>query len=117
MLIGASFCTGFVNTINVKNAKNNISSQKKIYKYPVNKNGQTYGPNIYGSPPGTHPDLLAAIGDHGKKGYILYSQLMETPKNPKEAIAWMKRKSKIKKIPLYKNDGKTSIDTYTLMHK
>lgn len=96
---------------------NKLPNNYKKYVYPQNKKGQTYGPNYHDASPNLHPDLLEAVGDNGKKGYVLYSQLMYSPvRNPQEAIAYMKKKNRARKIPLYKSDGVTVIGTFTIGH-
>lgn len=61
---------GFTN--NFSNMPSNKSTSVKKHKslYPRNKRGQTYGIPIKDDPPELFPDLIPAIGDNGKKGYI-----------------------------------------------
>ena len=41
------------------------------YKYPINENGQTYGPDWMGDDYEEHaPDLIAVEGVNGKNGYV-----------------------------------------------
>lgn len=79
--------------------------------WPVNENGQTYGPDIYNAPPGAHPDLMAAIGIDDTSGYVLYSDLEgPLPRTPEEAVKMNDDPPRY--IPLYDKDGKTVIGTF-----
>ena len=78
--------------------------------YPVNENGQTYGSALSNNPP---PDLIATIGDSGVEGYVYYDEMFPTitAKTPEEAQEELN--SFPQKIPVYKSDGITQIDTFT----
>jgi len=74
----------------------------------VNEDGQTYGRiNDNGI-----PDLVAVEGNNGHWGYAKSSDLMPTPSNPADALAHAG--SGPHDIPVYKEDGKTVIDSYTV---
>ncbi|MCM3744299.1 metal ABC transporter substrate-binding protein [Sporosarcina luteola] len=85
-----------------------IPSRESILKdgYPVNENGQTYGPNM-GNDTITlgEPDLLLAEGENGVIGYIYQIKSISSP-NELAAI------SSQKSTPLYLQDGKTIIGTF-----
>ena len=93
------------------------------YMYPVNENGQTYGLDWMGDDYEEHaPDLIAAAGVNGKKGYVKRIDLEETEgasvNTPEEADAYMERKSQRRGknyyivIPVFKEDGVTEIDQF-----
>lgn len=73
--------------------------------YPTNAAGQTYGAAIDGSP---QPDLVGAIGDCGRSGYVERDRLEEPP--PWEPGAG---NTGPQPFPVYESDGTTQIDTYT----
>ena len=87
--------------------------EKTIVIYPVNENGQTYGPN---TPWTTYPpDLIKASGVDGTEGYILRKDSYgETSKIREEAIAKMDKGKQEggNFIPLYAVDGKTVIGEF-----
>jgi len=103
-------------------ADNKINrSQDKAPIYPVNENGQTYGSAADAISIETEPDLIAAIGIDGTKGYVLAKDLRANmPKTPEEAIAQMNARKTAEAngtyegrlIPLYDVDGKTVIGQY-----
>ena len=82
-------------------------------RYPINDNGQPYGPNmgdttiIIGE-----PDLLLAEGVNGKVGYVKQDDLDgPQPKTPEEAVRLTKG-AKPREIPLYNEDGETIIGKF-----
>ncbi|MFS0688829.1 metal ABC transporter substrate-binding protein [Sporosarcina sp. 179-K 8C2 HS] len=83
-----------------------IPSRESILKdgYPVNENGQTYGPNMENLMR-EEPDLLLAEGENGVVGYIYQ---IKSISSPSELAAISSRKS----TPLYLQDGKTIIGTF-----
>jgi hypothetical protein len=91
------------------------------YPYPVNEQGQTYGPNIHTDDPYEtfgEPDLIAAIGENGVAGYIKATdQLGPQFSSPEEAIAYqeaIKAAGGYRSIPLYEADGKTVIGEFRM---
>lgn len=93
------------------------------YEYPINENGQTYGPDWMGDNYEEHaPDLIAAEGINGKNGYVKRADLEddegEYVKTPEDAIAYMERvsqrhgKNYYRVIPVFKEDGVTEIDQF-----
>ena len=84
--------------------------------YEINSNGQTYG---IGDAEYVEdlPDLMSAMGDNGKLGYIYTSELLKTPSCPEEAVAYQKALENGEYTPrvlnVYASDGKTVIDTLT----
>ena len=73
--------------------------------YPTNAAGETYGSAIDNSP---QPDLLAAIGDCGRTGYIRPGSLDEPPPWVPGAGSGEPRST-----PVLESDGVTQIDTFT----
>lgn len=73
--------------------------------YPTNASGQTYGSARDNS---RQPDLVAAIGDCGRTGYIERDALGEQPPWEPGAGALGLRST-----PVYESDGLTRIDTFT----
>lgn len=91
--------------------KQNLKIENLWPVWPVNENGQTYGPAIYTAPPEAHPDLMATAGVDGTLGYVLFSDLEEPlPRTPEEAVKMNKNPPRY--IPLYDKDGKTVIGTF-----
>ena len=86
--------------------------------FPVNQNGETYGPLGDINTPGKEPDLVLAKGEDGTEGYLKLKDMWgEQPNNPEEAVAYMKRLEEEKArghkfIPLYASDGKTVIGKF-----
>ena len=97
--------------------------------YPVNENGQTFGPENPYLYLGQTPDLIAAIGIDGTQGYI-YNSLQNQhggyspPQSPDEAIEYMEwlsgRQDEMRRngeiyaliVPLYAEDGVTVIGEF-----
>lgn len=73
--------------------------------YPTNAAGQTYGSAVDSSP---RPDLLAAVGDCGRTGYIVRDRLEEPPPWVPGAGSTAPRST-----PVFESDGVTQIDTFT----
>lgn len=73
--------------------------------YPTNAAGQTYGSARDNSP---QPDLVAAIGDCGRTGYIERDAFGEQPPWEPGAGGVAPRST-----PVYESDGLTRIDTFT----
>lgn len=73
--------------------------------YPTNAAGQTFGSAIDNSP---QPDLIAAIGDCGRTGYIASDRFAEP-------APWIPGagSSQPQSVPVYESDGVTQIDTFT----
>ncbi len=88
--------------------KQNLTTKNS---YPVNENGQTYGPN-YGDHSIEDPDLIAAIGIDGTNGYVLASDLISTPSTPVEAIEQQKNRKSPIFIHLYDKDGRTVVGKF-----
>lgn len=73
--------------------------------YPTNAAGQTYGSARDNS---QQPDLVAAVGDCGRTGYIERDAFAEQP--PWEPGAGAPG---LRSTPVYESDGLTRIDTFT----
>lgn len=61
------------------------------------------------------PELVKAIGDDGTPGYIRIQDTDESPASPAEALRLQEARAsgKGRQIPLYAEDGKTVIGTFT----
>jgi len=87
--------------------------------YPVNDNGQTYGPDLSDADTSS-PDLVACVGIDGTDGYCYKTDLDGyLPNTPEEALDYMKQLQSAKEesgytrvIPLYASDGKTVIGKF-----
>ncbi|MBO4422631.1 MAG: M56 family metallopeptidase [Clostridia bacterium] len=90
-----------------------IPTQDEILKngYPVNKNGETFGPNVRELP--FSPDLELAENDEGVVGYVRQD---ETPgasvSSPEEAAAYMAAGPHEQFINMYTEDGQTVIGKF-----
>lgn len=86
-------------------------------EYQRNDSGLTYGSAAKAISPETEPDLIAAVGDDGTKGYVYTKQLNYQPqfKSPDEAVAWQRENGgKAVTIDLYDQTGKTKVGTFTV---
>jgi hypothetical protein len=100
------------------------ASPQKGPVYAVNANGQTYAAvgNLNLRTPDEEPDLIACAGIDGTEGYCYKTDLDgERPKNPEEALEYMRRLEKAiaesedgytRVIPLYESDGETVIGSF-----
>lgn len=78
--------------------------------YETNDSGLTYGSILAEEANGYHPDLVAALGEGGKDGYVFYEDL--NPQNPMssdEALS-LYGSPHTEKVIVYDVDGKTPID-------
>jgi len=94
-----------------------IWPEPKPHEYAVNANNETFGIAAGNT---EDPDLIAAIGDDGRSGYVRSEDLLgPTPKSPAEAVEATEtlmagKSTNERSIPLYKEDGTTVIGTFTL---
>lgn len=80
----------------------------RLFGYPKNQNGETYGPSVKGY---LHsPDLILVCNDKGEYGYIRNSSLFGYS-TIEEALASNKLGNTIN---MYMQDGITVIDTFKL---
>lgn len=84
-------------------------------KYPVNRNGETYGSALSAYTIGTEPDLISAIGTNGVKGYVKAKELTPKFSSIEEAIAYSKNDD-TQIIPLYDADGTTVIGQFEMIN-
>lgn len=89
--------------------------------YPVNQDGLTYGADKQELLIDIEdcPDLQLVVGDNGFEGYCYKNELWDfsSPSCPEEALRLQEeRKNTNKIINVYKNDGKTIIDTFTMRY-
>lgn len=52
--------------------------------YPINKNGQTYGSAMYANNESDYPDLILAVGDDWKTGYVTQADFLGQNKDDYE---------------------------------
>lgn len=78
------------------------------FGYPVNENGETYGPDVQDLDI-KEPDLLLATGTAGEDGYIRMSEITPNYRTPEEALANNNRQYEVN---LYLQDGKTIIGQF-----
>lgn len=76
-------------------------------EFPVNINGETYGNGLMAYEVGHDPDLMAAVGTNGQKGYIRDSDIRRSPNNatPQEVYEWFISQPASYYIPLYDFQG------------
>ena len=79
--------------------------------YPVNANGQTYGPPVLVDEP--MPDLVMVVGNDGVRGYV-YETDMSSPPPASIENALSGSFDDPYDIPVYKSDGVTVIGTFTM---
>lgn len=114
-VISIGFVIGKVQ-LNYENIVENDVFNDSKYQINVNKNGETYGSNLVNTEYGNEPDLILVEYGNGKSGYVYkedFYDIPNQPKNPEEAIDYMK-KNRAKKIPVYKNDGKTVVGAFQI---
>lgn len=102
------------NVLVIVSSSSSLASNHESTLYNINKNGQTYGADIYDNTSGEEPDLIAAYGTDGKLGYIKAVDLESNVKTPEEAIKQQRKKKGPKIIPVYDKDGKTIISQFIL---
>lgn len=81
--------------------------------YPVNTNGETYGPTLPDEN-AKEPDLILAVGEGDILGYIKATDTTDNVTSPEEALAYMEwvKKQDCISIPLYMQDGETVIGKF-----
>lgn len=80
--------------------------------YPMNANGDTFGPN---KPLVDEPDLMSVMATNGKVGYCYRTELMgsqQEPRTPEEAVAGNEANLRGRMIPVYESDGVTQIGVF-----
>ncbi len=88
-------------------------TQDEILKngYPVNKNGETFGPNVKDIL--DSPDLVLAVNDEGVVGYVrLDEDDGSKVSSPEEAAAYMAAGPHDQFINMYTEDGQTVIGKF-----
>ncbi|WP_298021532.1 hypothetical protein [uncultured Dysosmobacter sp.] len=75
--------------------------------FPKNIHGETYGNGLMAIEVGQEPDLMAAIGTDGQKGYVRTSELDSSAvcQTPEEALAWQLSQPDSYYVPLYDFQG------------
>ena len=121
ILVGLFLSVSVFSNVSARAATTAPSTTTSV-AYPQNAQGETYGI----SPQTAHsedqePDLIAAVGVDGVKGYVKKADLdKDMAKSPEEAVAIMKQRESLKttntyeEIPLYASDGKTVVGKFRL---
>lgn len=79
-----------------------LEEQLQDGKYPVNRNGKTYGSILSKETTGYEPSLIAALGTEGQEGYVRREDLQGPEiRTPEEAVAYMQTRPESYTIPLY----------------
>lgn len=85
--------------------------------YQLNRNNETYGSGLFASSDQSLPDLMLAVGDSGITGYVRTSDLQKEDDSLSDVLAeTAARTADVSSytIPVYKEDGITIIDSYTV---
>lgn len=85
--------------------------------YPQNEAGQTYGSDKLATSFEKEPDLIAAVGTDGTRGYVKATDLYgELPQTPEEAVPKQKQRTSeaSHRIPLYEKDGVTVVGEFEI---
>lgn len=92
------------------------------------QDGRSFGPALVPTGPDggefsaesdkDQPDLIAVQGDNGRKGYVVFKDLMWEPEinSPEDAARYMEARKQDgpRVLPVYAEDGVTQIDSFTL---
>ncbi len=88
--------------------------QKDLYE--VNKHGETYGRQIYGTE--EEPDLIQVTATNGNEGYIRQSDIDKyaggNVKTPEEAMEYQNKSEQVIKIPVYDKEGENAVGFFEL---
>lgn len=95
----------YINGWIFKNAYLGKQPTENVGLYPVNKNGQTYGGDIYTNTSGEEPDLIEVYGIDGTKGYIKSTDLESPPNTPQEALKRQNDRKHPIELPVYDKEG------------
>ena len=116
-IIAGSFTFSSIPALANKPSNSITVQEASSPKFKVNKNGETYGSIKDVTVAGQEPTLILAEGIDGTVGYARFADMNgPQPKNPEEAVAYMKKmeNSVPRNIPLYDVDGKTVIGKYKI---
>ena len=93
-------------------------SRFTIEDIQVNSSGETFGPESAATSYEDRPDLIAAVGVDGVKGYIKKSDFDgEMPSSPEEAVKLMHSPEYLytaRVVPLYDSEGKKVIGEFRM---
>jgi len=82
---------------------------------PRNASGLTYGSDLDAASFADTPDLISAIADNGKLGYVMKTDIYSpAPNNPDDAISQNAQAQQTRTIPVYAHDGETVIGKFTI---
>lgn len=91
-----------------------VLSSQSSFQYQVNETGQTFGQGPYLEGPTQEPELIKARGVNGEIGYLRITDLNSSITSPSEVRLNHDEVKKNTMIPLYKSDGITIIDQFSL---
>ena len=90
-----------------------VPTQEEVLKngYPVNENGETFGPNVKDLL--ISPDLELAVNDEGLVGYVRPDETAgSTVSSPEEAAAYMAEGPHDQFVNMYTEDGQTVVGKF-----
>ena len=88
-----------------------------VTHWPVNAHGLTFGSGRDAVSPNDEPDLIKAIATNGKVGYVLRTDLEESPATPQQALALQAAHAgRDQVIPVFLSDGVTKIGVFVITH-
>lgn len=84
--------------------------------YPVNEQGQTYGPDIRENTNIEEaPDLILVCNEFGEEGFVRAEDLNYDPvETLQDVITYQETRAIKRSIPLYAADGETVIGSFTV---
>ena len=125
-VLAVGFASGAVIAASISSASASDPSDADKAYFPVNEQGETYGSAIDQAPDGIEPDLIAAINQDGREGYIKKTDLEEAhpaaqgaddPRFTTKDIRGVEVaviETGIDEIPFYAEDGRTIIGTFVV---
>lgn len=98
------------------NATPNIVASLSARNVDVNEKGEVFGSELFLSDMGVEPDLIKAVGNEGKVGYVKSDDLNygDDVSTPDEALNFVAAQNPTRTIPVYMSDGETVIDLFTV---
>lgn len=91
-----------------------VVEERPAPQFEVNTNGQTFGSGLDARTPEEEPDLMEAIGNNGRVGYVLSADIRSPNLTLEQVRAQLADAVPDRVVPLYAADGVTVIDTFTV---